>query len=234
MTKHARLVARASLILALTLAACAGNESQQQLDKRVERVEELAALREETQARLSGMTPGELAEELTKDSERGLEPFNSMAYTEMVSRGAAAAADLRSQLVAPNRSSFLGLLALREMDASQYRELTAPYRVAVLVDALKESTYFNAWGLPHLYWEDAAEALIAEGSVAEPPLRELLSDVRPAPMWGEEEVIEYEKYQYRVSDYAWALLLQIRGIDEAIPESASERDELIAEFVRSK
>ena len=115
------------------------------------------------------------------------------------------------------------------MDQSIYRELDSAFRINVLVDALQNSENFNTWGLPHLYWEEAAQAIIDEGEVAEKPLRLLLDDLRPAPMWGQEEVVEYRAYDYRVRDYAWALILAIRGETLEIPTDPAQRDELIRE-----
>ena len=165
---------------------------------------------------------------------RGLEPFNAMSYGTMVSRGKEAAAELRTQLREPTRASFLGLLALRAMDTVQYRSLTAGFRVDVLLDALRTSQHFNAWGMPHTGWEDAAKAVIAEGAAAEPGLTRLLEDRRRAPMWGSEDAIESERYGYRVRDYAWAMLRGIRGEEGPVPSTAEGRDSLIGRTQRPK
>jgi hypothetical protein len=113
------------------------------------------------------------------------------------------------------------------MDRGIYQEMKADFRIAVLVDALRNSQFFNTWGLPHLYWEDAAQALIEEGEAATPALMKLLDDLRPAPMWGQEEVVEYEAYKYRIRDYAWAIIMAISGEKIDIPQDPDERDELI-------
>ena len=72
--------------------------------------------------------------------------------------------------------------------------------------------------------------MIAEGEAAEPALRRLLKDTRPAPVWGDEEATVAEQYRYRVQDYAWALIRSIKGepVTE-IPQSPDERDRLILE-----
>ena len=220
----------ASLLFATT--ACVSNSSADSgAAQRDKDLESFTALRQQRQAELGAMDVEQLAGELAKDSEKGVEPFNSMPFAEMVSRGREAAVALESQLVAHDRSSFLGLLALRAVDAATYAGLKPAFRVAVLVDDLRESTYFNAWGLPHLYWEDAGKALIDEGRTAVEPLTALLTDSRPAPMWGEEEVVEYQRYEYRVKDYAWALLRAISGHAGAIPVDASTRDTMINELI---
>ena len=89
-------------------------------------------------------------------------------------------------------------------------------------------------GLHHLYWEEPAKAIIAEGQAAIGPLKALLGDQRAAPMWGSEEAAEYEAYRYRVCDYAWALLVSIRGEKLAVPTDPSARDKLISEMARSR
>jgi len=176
------------------------------------------------------MNTAQLFEILQQESIEGKEPYNSMAYSELVSRGEQAAPELQSLLRNDDQSSLLGLLALREMDQTLYRQLDSAFRINVLVDALQNSKYFNTWGLPHLYWEEAAQSIIDEGEAAQEPLMLLLDDTRPAPMWGEEEVVESNAYAYRVRDYAWALILAIRGNDLAIPTDPAQRDELIKEM----
>lgn len=207
------------------------SEGEKRIDERTEQVTEFERKREANARRLSQMDVAELARTLAEESRRasdaGTEPFNSMAFKEAVSRREAAAEELKVQLKASDRTSLLGLLALRQMGQA-YRELDPGFRVAVLVDALQSSKYFNTWGLPHAYWEDAAQAIIDEGREADGPLRRLLADERPAPSWGSDEVVEYKLYQYRVRDYAWALLLAIRGEKSDIPTDPAERDRLIS------
>ena len=56
---------------------------------------------------------------------------------------------------------------------------------------------------------------------------------RDAPMWGSEEVVEYELYRYRVCDYAWALLTEIRtdARKDVISRSPKDHDLLIQEML---
>ena len=46
-------------------------------------------------------------------------------------------------------------------------------------------------------------------------------------MWGSDEVVEYNRYKYRVCDYAWAMLNEIRDKKVEIPTDPAERDKLI-------
>jgi hypothetical protein len=205
-------------------AAVQGGAAQQQQSAQLEALTRKRQAREST---FQQMNTQQLAQELAADSKRGVEPFNSLPYRLLLTRGSAAAGALKESLTGADHTSFLGLLALRAVDSAQYRDLPAAFRIGVLVDALKTARTFNAWGLPHLTWEDAAKALIAEGRPAEPALRPLLKDCRPAPMWGSEEVMESARYKYRLCDYAWALMLASRGETVSIPMEPEARDRLI-------
>lgn len=177
---------------------------------------------------LEQMRPPKLVGELVKDSGRGVEPFNSMAYEEVVKRGNVVAPALRDSLAPGNASALLSLLALREIDLELYKATNPHQRVAILIDSLKETRHYNAWGLPHRYWEDAARALIEEGHAVEEPLLSLIEDKSAAPTWGTEGVAEYRRFGYRKCDYAWALLREVRNdkITE-MPVDSGERDRCI-------
>ena len=97
-----------------------------------------------------------------------------MAYHEIVGRGPGAAEEVRSLIADGEGASYLSLLALRQMSLERFEQLGRQSRIRILVNALASSPYFNMWGLPHLYWEDAAKALIAEGSSATQQLSTLL------------------------------------------------------------
>ena len=224
------------LVVALIFAGCAPDksiEADPEMDEKTKQLEELEAKRVATIRNLAAMNTEQLALALAADSERGREPFNSMALAEAVTRGSDFATQLAPLLRDADKRSFLALATLRTMKSDQYAELDPQFRVAVLIDALATSETFNTWGLPHLYWEDSAKAIIDEGEPAVPALKELLRDTRDAPMWGSEEVVEYELYRYRVCDYAWALLTEIRGEakKDAIPRDPKERDVLIEEML---
>lgn len=224
------------LVVALIFAGCAPDKSMKadrEMDEKTKQLEALEAKRVATIRNLAAMNTEQLALALAADSERGREPFNSMALAEAVTRGSDFATQLAPLLRDADKRSFLALATLRTMKSDQYAELDPQFRVAVLTDALATSVTFNTWGLPHLYWEDSAKAIIDEGEPAVPALKELLRDTRDAPMWGSEEVAEYELYRYRVCDYAWALLTEIRGeaTKEAIPRNPKERDVLIEEML---
>ena len=150
-----------------------------------------------------------LTVQMEMDSAHGLEPFNSPAYREVISRGQSIGGELKSLLTQGDRSSLLTLLALRKVDFDSYSTLDPQFRVNVLIDALKNSNCFNTWGIPGYYWEDAAKALIAEKEKAIDPLKALLDDEQPAPVFGSEAATIYKHTHYRVKDYAAALLKEI-------------------------
>jgi hypothetical protein len=191
-----------------------------------------AAKRQAVQAEYGAMTVPQLVNRLEADAAKDVEPFNSLAYRELVSRGPQVGKELASFIKAPDRTSFLTLLALRKVHTNMYRSVDRKVTVRILIDALRTSKYFNTWGLPHLYWEDAAKAIMEQGNSAVEPLRALLQDKREAPVWGSEEVMEYRKFKYRVCDYAWALLMEIKRGKVAIPVDPLSRDERIAAVLK--
>jgi hypothetical protein len=201
----------------------------------VKRSAVLAEAQKKREARvkeLKAMDVPRLARELEAESQTRLEFFNSLTYAEMIARGKDGAGALAPLISKADRTSLFGLLALRQIGLEPYKQLKTELRVGILVDALKRSEYFNTWGLPHVRWTEAAKAIIAEGRAAEIPLKALLSDKRAAPVWGGEEYVEYQRYKYRVCDYAWALLNEIGGRKVAIPEDPTARDRLQAETAK--
>jgi len=228
-----RISSASSVVAALglvLLSGCSRPSTNPVPSSATDRANHLAALQDKRQkyeASLKAMNNEQLAPTLASDAAKGREPFNSTAYREMVSRGAAAGPALKSQLVRNDRSSLLALLALRQVDHGQYQSLDPAFRVGVLVDALKNSKYFNTFGTPMVFWEDAAKAIIDEGQAATGPLTALLGDKRPAPVWGSEGTSINRQYHYRVCDYAWALLSEIRHQKVILSPDAAERDRQI-------
>jgi hypothetical protein len=220
------------LAAALVTSGCATSSPAPVLTERDAVVADAQVRRERTSQQLKAMPMTQLAEQLAADSQRGREPFNSMAFAEAVSRRDVDAQALAPLLGMPDRSSLLGLLALRHIAPQAYRDKGPRFRVSVLVDALKTSRYFNAFGLPHVHWEEAAQAIVAEGEPAIAALLPLLADERPAPVWGSEDYTEYRRYDYRVQDYALALILAIRK--QALPATPdrAERLQLIRGLTR--
>lgn len=190
--------------------------------------------RETTLQKLSKMEDKELYERLQKESLAGRESFNSLAFKEFVQRDKKSTEALYNYMIADNRTSFLGILALRKMDSTLYKRLESSFVLSNLVKTLEQSESFNSWGLPHLYWEDAAKILIEKGTSAISYLKPLLKNTKPAPVWGSEESMEYKKYQYRICDYAMALILEIKGEKLPIPVEIEKRDKIIQSLINDK
>lgn len=212
----------------LLLAACNGDHNAALVKQRKQVETEAAAKREATAVRVKAMSVPELAQTLEQQSVKGTEPFNSPAFKELIARGAGAAVQLAPLITKKTPDSFLGLLALRQLDAARYRALDPTFRIAVLVDTLRGEKYFNSFGLPHTRGEAAARAIVEEGQGAVGPLSALLGDKRPAPVFGSELYVEYKQYHYRVCDYALAYIEEIRGDKFVMPVDPADRDRLIA------
>ena len=166
---------------------------------------------------------------LLDDSKAQREPFNSLAYRELKTR-----TDVDSKaLVAlvnqnQNAGGLLPLLLLRKLDNKAYLAVPAQTRAAILTNALSTSKYFNTWGLPNFYLEDASHAMIEAGKSAVPALERMLSDTRLAPVFGSQEAMISDQYNYRVCDYAYFFLQQIAGNAQLrLPQSPADRDALI-------
>jgi hypothetical protein len=194
----------------------------------------LQAKRENYEGQLRAMDVSQLAATLAADSQKGREPFNSAAYRETITRGEAAAATLKPLLKEANRSSLLGLLALRQLSAAQYKSLSPSFRVNVLVGSLADSKFFNTWGVPNFYWTDAAQAIVDEGNAAVGPLTRLLQDTRPAPVFGSEGTEVNAQFHFRVCDYALALLNEIRHDKTPLAADVAARDQLIKVAAKKK
>ena len=125
------------------------------------------------------------------------------------------------------------MLALNKIDVNSYNRVDPRLRTAILLDALKNSKLYNAFGLPHVRIEFAGESIIKEGKNIRKGLMELLSDTKPAPVWGSEDYTEYLNYQYRVCDYALFFLKKIDGDEKFVmPQSPEERDRIIEEMLK--
>lgn len=173
-----------------------------------------------------------LLQKLMEQSKAQREPFNSPAYRELKDRR-----DVDSKtLVAlvkenSNASGLLPLLLLRHLDEKSYLNVPIALRAKILTDALQRSKYFNVWGLPNFYLEEASYAMIETGKSATPALKRMLSDTRPAPVFGSQEYMVYQQYKYRVCDYALFFLEQIAGKqDFRLPVSPAERNAAIKQI----
>jgi hypothetical protein len=213
----------------------ATNEETEKKEKEIDSIAtKAAAMRTAYLQELSEMNNEQLAQQLLEESDRGLEPFNSLAYKETIERGSKIAELLVRSVKDTTRTSLLSLLALNEIDRKMYDKVGVNIRVAILLDALRNSKLYNAFGLPHVRIEFAGETIIKEGENIRKGLMGLLSDTKPAPVWGSEDYGEYLNYKYRVCDYALFFLKKIDGDEEfTISQTQEGRDTMIAEILQS-
>jgi hypothetical protein len=175
-----------------------------------------------------------LLKKLVEQSTARREPFNSLAYRELsgrkdVNTGALAAIVRDTN----NGNALLPLLLLRKLNDKAYLDLPAELRANVLTDALRTSKFFNTWGLPHGYLEDASKAMLETGSSTVPALKQMLTDTRPAPFFGGQVAMEAQRYQYRVCDFALFFLEKLQGnANFVMPVTAAERDALIRDMLK--
>jgi hypothetical protein len=180
----------------------------------------------ETNRAYHAMNNATLLQRLMEQSKAQQEPFNSLAYRELKTR-----TNVESRSLVPlvkandNATGLLPLLLLRKLDNKSYLEVPAKNRAKILTDALQGSKYFNTWGLPDFYLEDASRALIEASKSALPALKRMLGETRPAPLFGSKEYMLYKRYQYRLCDYALFFLGRIEGNAEfQLPMSVEERN----------
>lgn len=209
----------------------ATRESQ---DKAKTKLEDLQKIASQTAKTYREMDNATLVTKLAEQSVLKREPFNSLAYRELKDRK-----DVNSDsLVAlirerKNSDALLPLLLLRRLDERTYAQLPVDLRANVLTDALQQSKNFNTWGLPHLYLEEASKAMLECNQSAFPALKRMLSETRPAPVFGSKERMEYLRYKYRLCDYALFFLKKLQGDTKFVmPLSVEERDSLIKEMLK--
>lgn len=219
-------------ILACFYAAGCNHASRQetpeqtQMRTQMEQQEKLVA---QTAQTYKAMDNAALINKLVEQSARKREPFNSLAYRELVARtnvDSKALADIVNEK--KNSDAILPLLLLRKLDNKAYLQIPAEVRAGVLTDALSKSQTFNMWGMPNFYLEDASKALMESGESVYPGLRRMLADTRPAPVYGSKAYMIYTHYQFRLCDYALFYLKRMQGdANFVLPVSVADRDALI-------
>jgi hypothetical protein len=178
------------------------------------------------------MNDDTLLKKLADQSKRKKEPFNSLAYKELVSRKTVKPGNLVSLIHQLNNGdALLPLLLLRTLNDKAYAAVPIEIKVNILTDALQQSKTFNVWGLPGLYPEDASKALIECGTSAIPALKRMLSETRPAPLYGSKESMVYQRYKLRLCDYALYFIEEIQGNKNfMMPLTVPEREALISKM----
>jgi hypothetical protein len=218
------------LLACLGAAGCSAKheETPLQTQKKAELAEQ-DRLVAQTEQSYKAMDNAGLLKKLAEQSARKREPFNSLAYRELVTRKDVDTKQLTTMVNEKrNGDALLPLLLLRQLDAKTYAQLPVEVKASVLTDALQNSKTFNAWGLPNFYLEDASKALLECGKAAYPALRRMLSDTRPAPVYGGKLYMISRRYGFRVCDYALFFLKNQQGQPYYVePAAAADRDALI-------
>ncbi len=229
--KRQTVLGMISILACLCAAGCNSarreeTPEQTQLKTQLDQQEKAAA---QTAQNYKAMDNAALIQKLEEQSARKREPFNSLAYRELVTRK-----DVDSKALASivnekkNGDAILPLLLLRHQDEKAYMQISPQVRASVLTDALEQSKTFNMWGMPNFYLEDASKALLETGQSAYPNLKRMLSETRPAPVYGSKAYMVYLRYQFRVCDYALFYLKRMQGdANFTLPASVEERDVLI-------
>ena len=219
------------LLLCICMAGCASRDNrsatltEEQNRAKTQLESQMKAVAETTRT-YHAMDNATLLQKLMEQSKAQQEPFNSLAYRELKTRTNVDSKSLVALVKEnDNAAGLLPLLLLRKLDNKSYLQVPAENRAKILTDALQASKYFNTWGLPNFYLEDASRALIETGKSAVPALKRMLSDTRPAPVFGSQEYMVYKRYNYRLCDYALVLLEKIEGNAEfQLPMSVTDRD----------
>jgi hypothetical protein len=233
-----KIVAFALMFLSICLAGCrAKNKKAATLQSQQSAIDQLTSQQKiaaQTAQTYHAMDNGALLIKLVEQSKLKREAFNSLAYRELKGRTDVNTDSLVSLIrELKNGDALLPLLLLRKLNEKTYAEVPVELRADVLTDALEQSKTFNTWGLPHLYLEDASRAMLECGKSAEPALRRMLSETRPAPVFGSKESMEYLRYKYRLCDYALFFLKKMQGDTTFVmPLSAADRDSLIKEMLK--
>jgi hypothetical protein len=223
--------------LLFLLGACTGQTQEQSSTEQVNQArfqyDSLQKLAAQTAQTYHAMDDAALIAKLAEQSKEKKEPFNSLAYRELVTRKGVDPVALVSQIkVSKNAGGLLPLLLLRKLYDTVYKNLPVKDRADILVDALEQSTTFNVWGIPNFYLEDASRAILECDSVPASALRKMLSDQRPALLYGSKESMLSQRYHYRHCDYALFFLEKMQGNSSfKIPVAPAGRDSIIKQMI---
>lgn len=224
-----------SLLILLSITIAMPLKAQVKVSTEKQHMAQLSALkvkRDSTLRLMKEMPVKSLVIQMDKDAKMQMAPFNSSAFREITTNRKSDGNELFKEIENSRETGYISILALRKINPEAYNKLKQDAVCSVLIEQFSVTKSYNMWGLPHLYWEEAAKAIIECGKYAEDSLKKFLADKSPAPVWGSEEGLEYEAYMYRRCDYALALIMAIRGEDtREISKSAEKRDAIIKDLI---
>ena len=133
-----------------------------------------------------------------------------------------------------DHTSYHVLFALRRQAPEAYKEIPNGTKAAILTAALGQINYLNDWGylLPPdgSHDDEAARALLETGKDAIEPLKKLLDDRKPAPLFGSQAATLGTSYNYRRCDFAYRYLSLLLGRDPVFRATPEERDKEVAQL----
>ncbi len=223
-----------AFMLVLNLAMVAQEDQAARKSKHLKDLEALQQKRDSTLEAIGRMGLSELVAQMNKDS-RNREHFNSPAYREVVHRRRGQGQALFDIIGQMKDVAYIPLMALRRIDMEVYLKTDSELRLKALIEAFRQTKMYNRWGVPHLYWQAPAKSMIELGKVAEDSLKLFLKDTSQADIFGYEEELEVQAYNYRKCDYALAMILASRGQGvKDLPQRPSERDRIIEQILEEK
>jgi hypothetical protein len=173
-----------------------------------------------------------MIDKLIKEARQGLPVQRSTVLPQLDARRFDGPAAIRQITSRPDFTSYHLLWALRQVSPPMYRSLPDAVKARVLADALANVQALNDWGyLDPSGSSDGpvALALLALGCTAVGPLLPLLSDDRPAPLFGSEAATLSDLYRYRRKDFAYRYISLLIGgtpkfdVDPATRDAAIEQ-----------
>jgi hypothetical protein len=168
---------------------------------------------------------------LVSDSREGHALLRSPTLEKLVLSAADEREALGQILARSDYTSYHLLFALRRHSPDVYQGLPAKTKARILVDALEHLPYLNDWGIldpSSSHDGEAATALLELRAAAIEPLRPVLDNAQPAPLFGSEPATVSQHFQYRRCDFAYRYLSLLLGLDPSFDPEPRKRDEEIA------
>jgi hypothetical protein len=173
--------------------------------------------------------------QLIGDSSAHLTLEDSPAYAGVHLAGADLDRAIEAIRTEPFERTFHLLMAVRRDAPESADRIDAGWRAGILVEALVTVAALNDFGYldPSGSWDGpAAVALLQTGDQGAGVLRPVLTDRRPAPLYGSEMAALSHRYRYRRCDFAYRYLALLVGEDPTFDADLAGRERRIAELRR--
>jgi hypothetical protein len=172
-----------------------------------------------------------MIDELIGEARQGLPLQRSTVLPRVDARTFDGPAAIRQISSHPDYTSYHLLWALRQAAPALYESLDTDLKARVFADAITHVQALNDWGYldpAGSHDGEAARALLALGCAAIAPLKPLLRDDRPAPLFGSEPATLSNSYRYRRKDFAYRYVMLLNGDTPAFDADPAVRDAAIA------